>query len=334
METLISVIIPVYNVEKYLKRCLDSVISQTYENLEIILIDDGSTDTSGKICDEYAIKDKRIRVIHKENGGLSSARNAGLDVAVGNYVTMIDSDDFVLKNHIETMYNQIVKYNADVAAVGFNIFFDGDNETLQYNNPDVILHDRESVIKELLHIGSIKQSAWGKLYRLELFNDIRYPVGKLYEDLAVIYKIMLKTDKTVYIDAALYQYYMRENSIMQSDFFIKQYVEVEFIEESMQLVENAYLELKDEACGRKVWSYCKTLHRILSSKDKDKYIKEQKEMIYKIKHYGKNLLNKKNIDKNLKIKILTIFLGKNVFQLVQNLSDKIKHIKAGHKYIV
>lgn len=334
METLISVIVPVYNVDKYLKRCLDSIISQTYKNLEIILVDDGSTDTSGEICDEYAKLDGRIKAIHKENGGLSSARNAGLDIMTGEYVTFVDSDDYVSNDYVNLMYSQICKHNADIAVVSFKMFFDGDCECIYDDVPTITVYNQKNAIRELLHIAKIKQSAWGKLYCSELYKTIRFPYGKLYEDLAVIYKIMLKANKTVYIDAPLYQYYIRENSIMQSDFSTKQYVEVEFIEESMQLVEKAYPELKDEICGRMVWSYCKTLHRILSSKDKAKYIKEQEEMIYKIKYYGKRLLNKKSIDNNLKIKIISVYFGKSAFRFIQNVSDKLKHIKAGHKYTV
>lgn len=217
MDDLISVIIPIYKVEQFLPRCLDSVLAQTYQNLEIILIDDGSTDNCGKICDDYAEKDKRITVIHKENGGLSSARNAGLDIATGEYITFIDSDDFINHKMIERLADTMTECCADVVICNHKKVFEKDcvdeSEDIAASKPniygyyDVIsLYDLKSVVPAI--------SACGKLYKKKCFSNIRYPLNRLFEDLATTYKIMFASEKIAYIDEQLYYYLQRNGSIM------------------------------------------------------------------------------------------------------------------------
>lgn len=210
---LISVIVPVYNVEKYLRKCLDSIINQTYQNIEIILVDDGSKDTSGQICDEYALKDSRIIVIHKENGGLSSARNAGLDIAKGNYVMFVDSDDYVEPQFCEIPLKLALEKGVDIVTFGYNkVFEDGHNWYRRTNTPRLI----ESIegIREIIVKNDIIFSfAWNKLYKLSLFNDVNYPIGKIYEDQATTYLLFHKAQRIYVTDAILYNYVYRESSI-------------------------------------------------------------------------------------------------------------------------
>ncbi len=220
-DKLITIIIPVYNVETYLPRCIESIITQTYEKLEIILVDDGSTDASGAICDNYANRDKRIIVIHKPNGGLSDARNVGIDRLKGKYVTFVDSDDWVEKNYVEYLYSLITEYKADISACDFN-YIDKNKHLFNSpgNNGDISVWNRKEAISRLLTGKLPTTSASLKLYNSRFFNEdlIRFPVGKLYEDIPVAYEILLKSDKVVFGNKALYNYFFRFGSISKSDF--------------------------------------------------------------------------------------------------------------------
>jgi len=221
MQELISVIIPVYNVEKYLKRCVDSVINQTYTNLEIILVDDGSPDECGKICDEYAAIDNRIKVIHKENGGLSSARNAGIDIATGIYFSFIDSDDFVSENFIEKLYFLIKQYNADISQCDFARTL---GEIPEIDTEDIVIneYDNISMIKNLYNEHYVPTVVVvTKLYHSSLFEAIRYPEGRLHEDEATTPLLLYRSSKCVLSTEKLYYYYFNENSIMNSEFSMK-----------------------------------------------------------------------------------------------------------------
>lgn len=217
---LISIIIPVYNVEGYVDYCIKSVINQTYKDLEIILIDDGSKDNSGKICDEWNLKDQRIIVIHKKNGGLSDARNTGIEIATGKYITFIDSDDYILPNYIQYLYNLITLYNADISVCQFlnvdehNIVKKEMNDVAEY-----VVKGNEACMREYLTGTTIDTVAWRKLYKTELFNSgIRYPVGKYHEDVWTTYRIIAECDIIAIGDQALYAYRNRSGSIINSEF--------------------------------------------------------------------------------------------------------------------
>lgn len=212
---LISVIIPVYKVEGYLNDCVKSVVEQTYTNLEILLIDDGSPDNCPLMCDEWAIKDSRIIVIHKNNGGLSDARNLGLDVANGQYIMFVDSDDKIHPKMIEVMYNQAIKYNADI-IVGDFIYTRSLSEPItDIGEHQVKIIDKSIAFDNLLQNKMVQYvTAWGKLYKKGLFKDIRYPVGKIYEDNYVSYKLYHFAQTIIEIPARFYFYLQREGSIM------------------------------------------------------------------------------------------------------------------------
>ena len=219
MNEKITVIVPVYNVEHYLDKCLDSLISQTYKNLEIIVINDGSTDNSGAICQEYARKDNRIIYIEKENGGQSEARNMGLDRMTGSYVTFVDSDDWVELDYVETLYKKITEYQADIAVGNyysfnqpegmyyFHIFGDSYYEKV-YDNVSIFENLYES--KEMKNIAFI--SVWGKLYKASLFKYLCFDKDRLREDCYLNQKIYLLAERTVYLNKGLYAYRQREGS--------------------------------------------------------------------------------------------------------------------------
>ena len=212
MKPQVSIIIPVYNVEKYLQQCLDSVLSQTYDNLEIVIVDDGSTDRSGNICDEYATFDERIAVFHTINKGLSAARNYGLDHCNGDYIAFIDSDDWMESETIELLTKAILSEDADIAVCGHF------NEWKNYRNTQGIpesndVSEGDAIIRDYLHGYGIGVEIWNKLYRSKLFVQIRFPEGRVFEDVATTYKLLDISDKLIRVPKPLIHYRMRNSSI-------------------------------------------------------------------------------------------------------------------------
>ncbi|SCY73125.1 glycosyltransferase [Butyrivibrio sp. INlla14] len=209
---LISVIVPIYNIESYVDKCIRSIINQTYLNLQIILVDDGSTDKSGIICDSYAELDNRIQVIHKANGGLSDARNYGMDVASGDYVAFVDGDDHIHPQMYEIMHNHIIVDDADVVTCWFEQF---DEE--KFGGPiekDSISVEVLSGAEAIIDIERPHVVAWNKLYKRSILKDIKYPVGKLHEDEFVVHKIFHKCKRIAVLDVPLYFYSIRQGSIV------------------------------------------------------------------------------------------------------------------------
>ena len=212
---LISVIIPVYNVESYLDRCVESVVGQTYTNLEIILVDDGSPDNSPTMCDNWAAKDARIKVIHKENGGLSSARNSALDIMKGEYLTFVDSDDYIDKNAVEIMYNRILNDNSDIAICNYKCVTDNSDDYWDNTYPlkDEILSKNEILRKLVEYNHWHYVIACCKLYKKQLFDSIRFPVGKLHEDVFTAHLIFDLCARVSCLSSILYYYYQAPESI-------------------------------------------------------------------------------------------------------------------------
>lgn len=214
----ISVVIPVYNVEKYLSECLDSVVNQTYKNLQIILVDDGSTDFSGKICDVYAEKDNRITVVHQKNAGAGAAKNTGLDLVKGEYFSIIDSDDYIELDMYEKMVNSLEKYNADIVQCLFRNVFVNDSFDRKYkikgNYPKVLTS--KSFLKEYLYDWKYA-IFWNKLFKSSLLKEIRFPVGRKIDDEFFTYKLVCNAKKVVNIDNILYNYRMRKTSVMNEN---------------------------------------------------------------------------------------------------------------------
>lgn len=214
----ISVVIPVYNVEKYLSECLDSVVNQTYKNLQIILVDDGSTDFSGKICDVYAEKDNRITVVHQKNAGAGAAKNTGLELIDGDYFSIIDSDDYIELDMYEKMVNSLEKYNADIVQCLFRNVFVNDSFDRKYkikgNYPKVLTSKR--FLKEYLYDWKYAIFA-NKVFKSSLLKEIRFPVGRKIDDEFFTYKLVCNAKKVVNIDNILYNYRMRKTSVMNEN---------------------------------------------------------------------------------------------------------------------
>ena len=244
-QPLISVIVPVYNVEKYLKKCVYSIINQTYKNIEVILVDDGSPDKCGMICDEFVSVDSRIKVIHKRNGGLSSARNAGIEIAKGQYIGFVDSDDTIEPFMYEKLY-QINKKNKtllSVCAVNY-IFPNGEKKRKKELGEDRVFGFENAIIEMNMHT-YFDMGAWSKLYDRNLFDGIRFPEGKLSEDFYIMYKVFDKAQKISYVDQPCYNYLQRKNSITHN---IKINHDHEYAaKEQMLFLEKKYPQMKNFA---------------------------------------------------------------------------------------
>lgn len=241
-EWLITVVVPIYNVENYLECCIESILSQSYTNLEIILVDDGSTDSSGKICDVYANRDKRIRVVHKKNGGLSDARNRGLRKARGKYITFIDADDMVGEHFVESLFEAAKINESDISICDYTFIEDNIKKVKEMTCGDVYLLSNIQCEKEMYCHSkhALEFVAWGKLYKTQLFfeNNIEYPEGKIHEDLFTTYKLIYFSQKISVIGDVLYFYRKRTGSIMNKGFNLKTLDKVEANHEACDFFKN------------------------------------------------------------------------------------------------
>lgn len=237
----ISIVVPIYKVEAFLDRCVASLVNQTYQNLEIILVDDGSPDRCGQICDEWAKKDARIRVIHKENGGLSDARNAGIGIATGKYIAFIDSDDWVSKLYIEKLYQIMQLENGDIAEC----------EIVRTAGEEPVIEKKEAhrcytpvnALEELIRDGVFHQYVWNKLYRRSVLEGILFEKGKTNEDEFWTYQVFGRAKKIVKLDIPLYYYYQRPDSIMGTQYSIKRLDALEAKQQRQQYIDTHFPEL-------------------------------------------------------------------------------------------
>lgn len=282
----LSIIVPVYNVERYLPKCIESILAQTFQNYELILINDGSTDNGGSICDEYAERDNRIRVIHQTNSGLSVVRNIGLENAIGEYVAFVDSDDWIEPDTYESVFDFLI--SNDLKIVCFDFYVEHTNR--KYCRP---LYDSEKLfmgkeaVNEILR-ERIDNAVWDKVYRRSLFEGIKYPAGKFFEDVATTYKVLAKSDRTGYLNKPLYHYIKRQNSITGSSFhskkrwdrFLAHLERIKFAENNdLPVVEECYAHATREALSAMTANYtdnalteeeARTISRFINE-NKDKF---------------------------------------------------------------
>ena len=253
MEPLISVIVPIYKVEPYLKKCVDSILTQTHKNLEIILVDDGSPDNCGAICDEYAAKDSRIRVIHKPNGGLSDARNAGMKIMTGQYVAFVDSDDWIEPNMYSSLLGLITRFEADMAfgGVADDLETDGNVTTVRTSDYSAtpFAEDKISAMRRYFH-GS--WAAWDKLYKAELFEGIVYPVEEINEDEAIVLHLLNRCERVCYTNEIFYHYMRRigSNSITSTSFSPKKLAWVKHCRDNLAFIRSHHPLLELDAAKR------------------------------------------------------------------------------------
>jgi len=319
MQKLISVIIPVYNVEKLISRCVDSVLNQTYQNFEIILVDDGSPDNCPQLCDEYAKKDARILVLHKQNGGLSSARNAGIEAAKGEYITFIDSDDYINDDYLQTLYTAISEDNTSLAIGSHRAVYDNGTVIDRSNGKRDVLSSKQA-LEAMLYDDGVDVSAWAKLYKRELFSDIRYPEGRLYEDAATTYKLIDKAARVSLDSKIIYNYMIRSTSIAAGTFTPKKMDLITSTKEMCDFVTNKYPELEKAAFRRLVYAYLSTLSQLAQSDEK--FPNEQNELVSFIKANGSSVLKDKSVPLRDKLGIISAKFGFGFYKFVWSLYCK------------
>ena len=312
MGEKISVIVPVYNVEQYLERCVDSIINQTYTNLEIILVNDGSTDNSGKLCDELAKKDERIRVIHKENGGLSDARNRGIDEAESDLVGFIDSDDYIDSDMYEVLLKNLNNTDADLSMCALYDVYNNTPEA-QVTNKETWELSSEQAIKMVMEAKILSVTAVNKLYRKSLFSDLKFEVGKIAEDAFIMIKLLDKCEKIVATNEKKYYYVHRENSITTQKFSTKFLNVIEAYEQNSNIILEKYPKLKDVAQTSMNWAYFYVLDRLLLDDNYNDKELENKLISY-LKNHRKDILNDPLFTKGRKIGFITLLLNRNLYR--------------------
>ena len=282
-ETQVSIIVPVYNVEPYLRQCLDSVLGQTFKNFEVLLVNDGSSDSSGDICREYVEKDSRFHYFEKENGGLSDARNYGIERAQGEYLTFIDSDDFVNEKHLENLFLASRLTNADITIGGFSRFENGTFWLYQdyFSSDSLVSFTSAQAIQHLDSMFDVPflnfSTAWGKLFKRELFSELRFPYGKYAEDQFIIWKLYLKARSIYTFNVDSYVYRINKNGL-SSVFSLKHLDYIEALEERIKSTKD--LEGIDINLSFNMYRY--VLQRILGQLEEHDYIDEAKEVREKL----------------------------------------------------
>mgnify|MGYP003187277262 CR=1 FL=1 len=318
MKPLISVILPIYNVEDCLPRCIESVIRQTYTNLEILLVDDGSSDGCGKICDKYAKEDNRIRVIHKSNGGLSDARNQGAQIASGQYITFIDSDDYVTDTYVEYLFNLLEKYHTRMSLCTHTIVFEsGKNIKIGQGGDEI--QTSEQCLERMLYDDVINTSAWAKLYEAEMVRRFPYPVGKLFEDIATTYKFFMSCDKIACGYENHYFYMLRNTSIVYQKFNSKKMELLEMTDIMAGNVIKEYPQLSRALERRQVYARFSTLNQM---QDVTGYQEEKRMLIQYIKQHKACIIENPKAPKRDKLALLVLSMGYPLYRLCWKIVGK------------
>ena len=286
MHRKVSIIIPVYKVEKYLKRCIESVINQSYKNIEIILVNDGSPDKCGEICDSYARIDSKIKVIHKKNGGLSSARNAGLDIASGEYIMFVDSDDWIEEDSLEKL-DKYMDMSYDIINFKFSFIKEGSKNIieLQSDSKESYECDLISYIDKLF-MGELSFFIWNKLYKKDLFNEVRFPEGRNYEDLATIYKLYFNAKNNIVTDYTLYNYWLGNSNSITSNSTIKNMTDYLLSTKEIYEVNKNYLQINNRDFSNVATWYKMMIIQLLINYTKSTYKDDdlKKEILFELKN--------------------------------------------------
>lgn len=310
MDELVSIVVSVYNGEKYLARCLDSLTNQKYNQIEIILVDDGSTDTSGVICDDYMKKDSRIRVIHQKNGGISAARNAGLETAQGEYLVFCDADDIVTEYYVENLYRSIKSTDADMSVCGYQYYKEGDiiQKGFPYNQDKIKIVDTKECLERAFYQDQMYTTIWGKLFKKNIWKNLVFPVGRLYEDIPTMYQAIFDSKKVVIIENIDYYYAINEGSITQKPFSMREMDAIDFMDEVGERVNKEYPDLMHAYRTR---AYL--LHAFIMFKIQPKeHIEVRKNLWTRMKSIRKEVLSDSRVGKQSKMIALSSYLGYSI----------------------
>lgn len=310
-DLLISVIVPVYNVEKYIDRCVKSIVNQTYKNLEIILVDDGSQDSSGKKCDEWKKKDERIIVVHKINGGLSDARNTGIDLAKGSFLSFIDSDDYIDSDMYEIMIECAINTYSDIVCCGRKIVVNGEIKKEMHNCSKLHTFSYKEAIVEMLTFGCIEESACDKIYKADIFCDIRFPLGELNEDLAIMPRLFGLCGKISHCGQAFYNYCQNQGSISKSSYSPRLHVCIKHIEETEEYISKTFGQTMEKSLEVFKARYGLALSTTMLGDEKavERYREDYNYYISILRDNFSALLLSPNFDLMAKIRCVCILLG-------------------------
>ena len=312
-DPLISIIVPVYNVKKYFRDCIESIFSQTYHNLEIILIDDGSTDGSEKLADDYAKTDKRIKVIHQKNIGLSGARNTGLKHATGKYVTFVDSDDRIDPNMVEGLLNALIDAHADIAICSFKeIYPNGKTKDFNKNCPKQVF-TVELALSNMLQENGFMVSTTMKLFPTSYFKDIKFPIDKLHEDVGTTYKLIMKATKIVFIPNEYYIYVHHDNSIINQTFDERKFNLIDLTDQMCNDIDRHYPNLQDITNERRMRAHFSILRQIPLNHPKTK------EIVNYLKSHQEFITNNPKATKTDKLALKLALINPKLFQLAYRL---------------
>ena len=310
-KDLISIIVPVYNNEKFLTRCINSILIQTYKNFELIIIDDGSTDKSGQICDKYKLIDNRVQVYHIKNKGVSNARNYALEKVKGKYICFIDSDDYVEKDYLKVLYTNIVKSNADISICGHNIidkkirkFYTKEVEFIKENNPlDILIRHKY-----------FKGHIWDKMYKYELIKNVKFPNINYYEDLEFNYNVFKKAKKIIYNSIPLYNYCKNDNSLLNSKFNSKKFVFIDVCEKIKKYyIKNNYDLININSLTD--YLYICTIHAIALRYNKQD-LKIYKDLIKYIRKNIFRIIMKDKMSFKHKLAAMLMSINKGLYRLI------------------
>lgn len=312
---MISVVVPAYNVEKYIEKCIKSLVNQSYTDIEIILVDDGSTDHTPDICEKLDFKYKNVIAYHKVNGGLSDARNYGIEKANGEFITFVDGDDYVAGTYLEELMNMMTD-DVQITMVNTqNVYEDGIPSNVATNRIES-LTAKEAISSMLLRKG-FTHCGVGKLYRKQLWQESRFPVGRLYEDYLTTYLVFSEAEKVKVKDNKSYYYLQREGSIMHYDVSLRTISLLDVSDEVTDFVISKYPELKVPARDLQTASYLKTLQSILNH-DRSSYIDAQNRIIRFVRRYAIELICSKETPQKDKIKVISLLISKDVFLRIYN----------------
>lgn len=324
---LVSVIVPVYKVPTFIGRCAESLMAQTHKNLQIILVDDGSPDECGDLCDQYAQKDSRVQVVHKENGGLSDARNAGIAVAQGEYLAFVDGDDFVSADYIACLLAACVENDAQVSACAYYSYYSEDKMTVHQPGENCVLSSEEAV-KDIFIMGDkLQVMAWNKLYACALFQDgtIRYPKGKIHEDVFTTYRFCAAANKVACINDPCYYYVQREGSIISQKFSPKRLQLLEAVESIRPFVESNAPSYDLEYAYYVFLNHLTLLNAMADGKCIDKNLFDS--LVNKIKGMQPDLYANPFFTKKDRLTCLFLKLGPGCFSMIRGLYRKVRTLR-------
>lgn len=309
-NVLISIILPIYNIKKYLDKCMHSLLSQTYANLEFIMIDDGSTDGCKEMCDFYLTIDERIKVFHKENGGLSDARNYGIMRSQGEYITCVDPDDFVDNDYIEYLFFLIKKYDSKMSICQHRVMYDNGNIKELGSLGDEKI-ETEKCLERMLYHDVIDTSAWAKLYHRSLFENVKYPKGKIFEDIATTYALMIQCEGIAVGYESKYNYIFHNNSIVNGEFKPSKFDLIEMTDKMANDIIGIFPNLSRAVIRRQVYARFSTLNQMLNYHG---YEKQRKDIIRFIKKYKLKVLSDKKAPIRDKAAIVLLLLNYKLYK--------------------